>query len=336
MKILYKYLAVVAMVILFAACHNDSVEQLPRDEALKVLDQKIKHDSKNADLYYQRGTLLISLGREEQLSSRFKEAIEDLIKATTLDDKKIEYFTALADAYYAIGDVGKSYSTLQKALQLDEKNIEANLKMAEIAYSSKNFERAMESLNIVTEQDKNNRTALFMKGRIYVGNDDTTNAVIHFRHLIELYPDFAPAYEELGMLYSGNGNKLGIEYLNTALRLEPTNINVLYALAQTYQDAEEADMANEYYVKMLEIDPQNKYAWFNRGRLELELYEDYEAAVDFFTKAIDSDPNFAEAHYNRGVSYEMMGDKNRAEACYITAKNLGFDKAENEKMKVKH
>jgi tetratricopeptide (TPR) repeat protein len=138
------------------------------------------------------------------------------------------------------------------------------------------------------------------------------------------------------MLYSGNGNKLGIEYLNTALRLEPTNINVLYALAQTYQDAEEADIANEYYVKMLEIDPQNKYAWFNRGRLELELYEDYDAAVDFFTKAIDSDPNFAEAHYNRGVSYEMMGDKNRAEACYITAKNLGFDKAENEKMKVKH
>ena len=167
MKILYKYLAVVAMVILFAACHNDTVEQLPRDEALKVLDQKIKHDSKNAELYYQRGTLLISLGREEQLSSRFKEAIEDLLKATSLDDKKIEYFTALADAYYAIGDVGKSYSTLQKALQLDEKNIEANLKMAEIAYSSKNFERAMESLNIVTEQDKNNRTALFMKGRIY-------------------------------------------------------------------------------------------------------------------------------------------------------------------------
>ena len=138
------------------------------------------------------------------------------------------------------------------------------------------------------------------------------------------------------MLYSGNGNKLGIEYLNTALRLEPKNINVLYALAQTYQDAEEADIANEYYVKMLEIDPQNKFAWFNRGRLELELYEDYEAAVEFFTKAIDSDPNFAEAHYNRGLSYEMMGDKTHAEACYATAQNLGFDKAENEKMKVKH
>ena len=318
-------LLVTAIAAIFAtACGNSDPGDMPREEALKTLDDKIKKDSDNAELYYQRGVLLISIGKEKQLSQYFKDAITDLNKATSLDGSHVEYFTALADAHFSLGNVGQSYAALQKALDLDENNFEASLKMGEIAYYSKNYERAMESLNKVTEQDKNNQTALLMKGFIYKETGDTASAVSYFRRLIELYPDFEPAYEELGMLYASNRNKLGLEYLTTALTLQPDNVNVLYGIAQLYQDIEDADKANEYYVRILEIDPEFKYAWFNRGRLELELYEDYENAADFFSKAIDCDPNFAEAHYNRGLAYELLGDKAKADACYEQARKLGY------------
>lgn len=308
------------------SCNSNSTDNMPNEDALKMLDDKIKKDNDNAELYYQRGKLLISIGKEKNLSQYFKDAIADLKHATELDSKHTEYFTALGDAFFSLGNVNDSYAALNHALQLDPNNFEACMKMSEIAFYSGNYDLAMENLNKVTAQDKDNQTALFMKGFIYMENNDTTNAVHYFRRLTELYPDYSPAYEQLGMLYLNNSNKLGLEYLTTALNLDPGNVNILYGIAQFYQDAEEADMANEYYVKILEIDPKFKYAWFNRGRLELELYEDYNAALDFFSKALDCDPQFAEAYHNKGLAYELLGDKTNANICYAKAQELGFIK----------
>lgn len=324
-KTAYLFILVFAAALLGACGHNNNIDNLPRVDALKLLDAKIKKDSDNAGLYYERATLLIGLGKEKQQSQYFRDAINDLTKATSIDDSKSEYFTALGDAHFSLGNVGDSYSALQKALKLDPDNFEACLKMGEISFYSKDYDRAMESLSKVTEQDKNNQTALFMKGFIYKETGDTTNAVHYFRHLIELYPDYEPAYEELGMLYAQHRNKLGVEYLTTALQLNPQNINVLYGLAMLYQDAQDGDKANEYYVKILEIDPTYKYAWFNRGWMEMVFYEDYNAAVDFFGKAIESDPNYAEAFYNRGLAYQQLGQNSQAETCFQTAKKLGYD-----------
>ena len=326
MKHLVFIISLLVSTLFFISCGGNAIDNMPREDALKMLDDKIKKDSDNADLYYQRGKVLIELGKEKNLSQYYKEAINDLKKAIELDNKRSEYYTALGDAQFSMGNVNESYSALRQALKLDENNFEASMKMGEIAFYSGNYELAMENLNNVTAQDKDNKTALFMKGFIYMETDDTTNAVYYFRRLTELYPDYAPAYEQLGMLYINNSNKLGLEYLTTALSLDPDNVNILYGIAQFYQDAEEADMANDYYVKIIEKDPQFKYAWFNRGRLELELYEDYNAAIDFFNKALQIDPQFAEAHHNKGVAYEMLGDKTNADICYAKAKELGFSK----------
>lgn len=326
MKRLILFVSLLVLALGIISCGGNAIDNMPREDALKMLDDQIKKDPDNADLLYQRGKMLISLGKEKQLSKYFKDAISDLTKATELDNSHSDYYTALGDAYFSLGDVDKSYNALHQALKIDENNFEACMKMGEIAFYSGNYDLAMENLNKVTAQDKDNQTALFMKGFIYMENNDTANAVYYFRRLTELYPDYAPAYEQLGMLYINNSNKLGLEYLTTALSLDPKNVNILYGIAQFYQDAEEADMANEYYVKILEIDPKFKYAWFNRGRLELELYEDYNAAIDFFNKALEIDPQFAEAHHNKGVAYEMLGDKTNSETCYAKARELGLEK----------
>lgn len=326
MKRIFLLLSIITTIAFFTSCGGTVIDNMPREDALKMLDDQIKMSPDDADLLFQRGKLLISLGKEKSLSQYFKDAITDLKHAIELDNKHSEYYTALGDAYFSLGNVDESYSALHQALTLDENNFEACMKMGEIAFYSGNYELAMENLNKVTAQDKDNQTALFMKGFIYMENNDTTNAVYYFRRLTELYPDYAPAYEQLGMLYINNSNKLGLEYLTTAHNLDPQNVNILYGIAQFYQDAEEADMANDYYVKILEIDPNFKFAWFNRGRLELELYQDYNAAIDFFNKALEIDPQFAEAHHNKGVAYEMLGDKTNSDICYAKARELGFSK----------
>ncbi|MDY5970056.1 MAG: tetratricopeptide repeat protein [Bacteroidales bacterium] len=294
------------------SCEHNEKNTLPVDKRLELLDAKIKKDPKNARLYYERGKVLMEL-------HRMGTAIVDLQKAIQLDNSQASYYTALGDAYFSNGDAGKSYETLQKALKLDPTDMEALLKMSEITFYSKDYDRAMETLNKVTEQDPNNKTAFFMKGFIYKETGDTANAVHYFRKLIDLYPDYMPAYEEMCVLYAEQHNEMAVEYLQTVLKLDSMNTNALYAVAMMYQDMEEADKANELYVKILERNPNDKHAWHNRGYLNLVLYEDYPAAIDFFTKAIDCDNQFVEAHVNRAFAYELKGDKANATIGYKTA-----------------
>lgn len=325
MKKLKIALLLVALIAIggMVGCKRNGSNDLPIDKRLEMLDAKIKKSPKDARLYYERGKVLMELHRMGQ-------AIGDLQKAIQLDGDEANYYTALGDAYFSSGDAGKSYETLQKALSLEPKNLEALLKMSEITFYSKDYDRAMETLNKVTEQDPNNKTAFFMKGFIYKETGDTANAVHYFRRLIDLYPDYTPAYEEMCVLYAEQHNEMAVEYLQTVLKLDSTNTNALYAVAMMYQDKEEADKANDMYVKMLERDPNNKYAWHNRGYLNLVLYEDYRSAIDFFTKAIDCDNQFVEAHVNRAFAYELSGDKANAAIGYKTA--LQIDPA-NEKAK---
>ena len=323
----HKQLILIAacMLMLLGACGTKKGDTPLREESLELLDARIKKNPDDADLYFQRGQLLINLGKQKQNSQYFREAISDLNHAIKLENDKPEYYTALGDAHFSLGNVGDSYAALQEALKLDENNFEACLKMGEISFYSKDYDRAIESLNRVTAQDKDNQTAHFMKGFIYKETGDTTNAVFYFRRLIDLYPDYEPAYEELGMLYAQHRNKLGLEYLNTALSLQPDNVNVLYGLGMLYQDVEDADKANEYYARINAIDSTFKYAWFNRGYMEMVFYEDYNNAVDFFNKAIQCDPQYAEAYYNRGLSYQLMGDNAKADADFAQAKTLGME-----------
>lgn len=299
-------------------CKQHQPDTMDRDEKLLLLDAKIKQHPKDASLYYERARVELDL-------QQVNNAIDDLKQAIELDDKKVDYYTTLGDAYFRNGKVEDSYRALNKALDLDDDNLEALSKMGEILFYSKDYDRAMETLNKVTAHDPDNRTAFMLKGFMYKEQGDTTNAVHYFRRVIDLYPDFEPAYEELGVMYAQQKNPLGAEYLNTAIQLEPDNLNALYALAMLYQDLELADKANEIYVKMLEIDPQNQYAWNNRGWMELVLYEDYDAAIDFFTKAIDANNQYVEAYYNRALAYELKGDKTNATIGYKTALQLDPD-----------
>lgn len=284
--------------------HGDTPD-MTNEEVLKVLDIQIHKHPKDDKLYYDRAKIYMEL-------RRVNDAIADLSHAVALNDKKPQYYMLLGDAYLANGNIEQSYASLQRALELDSDNQEATLKLGEIAYYSHNYDRAMECLSRVTAKDPQNRTALFMKGFIYKETGDTANAVTLFRKVCDIYPDYEPAFEELGVLYATRRDPLAVEYLNTALRLEPQNTNAMYALAMYYQDLNQMDKAEELYKQILDINSNHKDAWHNRGYIELFTYGDYPEAIDHLTHAIQCDSTFVEAWVNRGCAYELSGDKTHA------------------------
>ena len=180
----------------------------------------------------------------------------------------------------------------------------------------------MDNLSKVTAKDPQNRTALFMKGFIYKETGDTSNAVQLLRKVCDLHPDYGPAFEELGMLYATRHDPLAIEYLNTALRIDPKNTNALYGMAMYYQELNQIEKAEEIYKQILDINDNHKEAWHNRGYIEMFTYGDYPEAISHLTRAIQCDSSFIEAWTNRGCAYELMGDKQHAREDFQSALQL--------------
>lgn len=273
-------------------------EELTDAEKLELLDLKIERSPKDADLLAKRARVLLNLNRP-------KEALFDIGKAVKLDPDKVDYHLLEADIYFANGDVKNSYRALGEAEQLAPKSKEVQLKMGEITYLSRDYDRSLQHLTKVTEQEPNNIQALFMKGFIYKEKGDTAEAVILLRRVCDIDPTYEPAFEELGVLYASRQNPMALEYLSTAMRLEPSNSNVLYALAMYYQDLEQYDEAEKYYHQMLDINPASADAWHNLGYLEMTVYGDFDRAIEYFDKALAANPQHEAALTNRALAEQL-------------------------------
>ena len=277
-------------------------EELTDAEKLEVLDLRIERSPNDADLRAKRARILLGLNRT-------KEALSDISKAVDIDPDKVEYHLLAADIYFASGDIKNSYRALGEAEELAPKSKDVQLKMGEITYYSRDYDRSLQHLAKVIEQEPNNRTALFMQGFIYKEKGDTAQAVSLFRHVCDIYPDYEPAFEELGVLFAGRKSPIALEYLSTAMRLEPSNTNVLYVLAMYYQDLEQYDEAERYYNQILDINPYSADAWHNLGYLEMTVYGDFDRALEYFDKALEADPRHEAAQMNRNLAYELKNSK---------------------------
>ena len=302
MKKAYLYFLLPLLTLSLAACsHHKNLdeENMTDSERLEVLDFRIEKHPKDAEAYAERAAVLMNLGRAKEASYDAKRAVE-------LEPNNVGYRLRQADICFANGNVEDSYKALREAEKLDPESIEVQLKMGEVTFYSRDYDRSLRSLSRVTEQEPNNRTALFMKGFIYKEKGDTTNAVGLLRKVCDLYPDYAPAFEQLGVLYASRLNPLAVEYLGTALRLEPSNTNTMYALAMYHQERGEMDEAEALYHNILDINENSADAWHNLGYIEMLHYHDYQRAVEYFDHALEADPSHTAAATNRQLALEAM------------------------------
>ena len=274
-------------------------ETLTDKEKLEVLDFQIERHPKDAEALSQRAAVLLNLGRA-------KEAIADIEKAVKFEPKNVDYRLRQADAWFANGNADNSYQALSEAERLAPESIEVQLKLGEVTFYSRDYDRSLKHLSNVTAKESDNRTALFMKGFIYKEKGDTANAVTLLQRVCDLYPDYAPAFEELGVLYAARSNPMAAEYLNTALQLEPSNTNTLYALAMYHQERGEMDAAETLYHRILDINEHSADTWHNLGYIEMTHYQDYDRAVEYFDKALEADPEMEAAIINRQLALDMQ------------------------------
>jgi tetratricopeptide (TPR) repeat protein len=93
--------------------------------------------------------------------------------------------------------------------------------------------------------------------------------------------------------------------------------------ANKYYDAMEYEKAIEYYDKVI-YDPNYIRAWNNKGLAFYQMKE-FEKALDCFKIVLEGQPNNRIAWYNKGVCFAGLGKQRYKEAIYCFDKALSYD-----------
>lgn len=295
------------------------------DRALADLERRIVADPANAALYAERAGLHRSQGR-------VKEAMADLKRALAVDSTNATYRLHLGDLYYSALMIREAHAEFSAALRLDPSSNEARLKTADLEMVAfRQYGRAMELANEVLRSDPHNAQAYFIKGWIYMENKDTTLAISSFRTCVEQDPSHFQAWMELAELHASRGNRLALDYFNTAIDLKPQAVEPLYGKGMFCQEHGMDSLAMDAYERIKRIDPKNALPWYNQGYILLEHRRDARGAIGHFTAAGKLLPSYQQAFFNRGLAYERLGVLDSAAMDYQTALRIdpGYDAAAN-------
>ncbi len=150
---------------------------------------------------------------------------------------------------------------------------EESFQQANSYFQAGDFRQALIYYARAFEFDPTNKIALYNRGVCKIQIQNFTEAVLDFEYLINHFDESPEVYAS----YAFAKNQL----------------NDKFAALHSYN-------------KALELKPDLKEAYYNRGNLKLE-FDDFQGAIEDFTESIKFQPNYANAYNNRGNAYFILG-----------------------------
>jgi tetratricopeptide (TPR) repeat protein len=158
----------------------------------------------------------------------------------------------------------------------------------------------------------------FQAGQKALDAKDGPGAIKHFQKAIELFPNYAEAYQLLGGAFLGGGNLAMAESAFVkAVTIEEHMVNAQLALGLTRNLMGKVREAEQPLVKAVQLDPKNPDAHFElaKNQFALQKFADAEASE---LKAISIDKDIPNFYYVLGLSRAMMGNTPGAEEPFTT------------------
>ncbi|MBU1126912.1 tetratricopeptide repeat protein [Patescibacteria group bacterium] len=126
-------------------------------------------------------------------------------------------------------------------------------------------------------------------GDIYTGRQEYESALVAFQNAIDIRPLYVDAYHNKGVTYMKMGRyDEAIAKFEEAMAIHilPETLNTL---GVAYFEKGEYQKAQDLFLKMLEMNPNDANAYNSLGILALTL-KDYQKAQEYWQKALEIDP----------------------------------------------
>ena len=274
-------------------------EQGKLDEALKESMTAVSMDSTVGQYHYNKGVTFNLMGAKEHNAGAYKEAkpyyesAENAFRtAIDLEPKVADYHFHLADTLCCLNrfeDAEKEYLT---AINLDPNNSVYYAEYALCFCLKGQFTESLKQAKKAVELDKAYANAYYLMGASLNELHNLDDAETALRSAIQLEPDTARYYNELGIVLDRMGRfREAVKQFETALsfyedgdyiRLSMVHYNIVFSLVALNR-YDEALFHIEQAIELLPNDPLNHYeryallTYFNRPE---EAREEYETAYE--------------------------------------------------------
>ncbi len=186
--------------------------------------------------------------------------------------------------------------------------------------NAKNYTDPVAFNNAVLSIDPTNASAYNARGMYKFSSGDINGALEDYTKAISLYPKFFDFWYNRGVVreHLQDHNNAINDYLK-AISLDSTQGYVYYNLGNIYADQNEYQRAIAFYSKSLQHTSDDPEVYNNRANVKC-LTEDFHGALTDCDSALKLNPEFSEAYFNRGLVWYHL--KNSPEALYNLSQSL--------------
>lgn len=227
---------------------------------------------------------------------------------------------------YNQGNTLRAKSLLKKVIENQPDNSMAFYYLGMSYLIEQEFAKSIEYLSESIRLNTQFPEAFNSRGIAYSYEGDLDFAISDFDRAILLDPEFTQAYINRGSAFVSTGqSNFAMEDFDSALKLDPKNPAVLYQRGKLYSDQKNFQLAIVDYENAIYNGLNNAQVHYEMGNTYFQLNQ-FNKAVASYTKSIDIDPQHHKAINNRAVSYEKLGQKNKADADRkLLAKLAGYE-----------
>ncbi len=219
------------------------------ERAIKILEQLVKEDTKDAQLLTLLGSAYMQTGKFNEGTAYFSRASE-----AAPDVAYIKMQQALGNL--ALGEADAAVGQLESAVNLDPEARQATVLLALVKLRKRDFDGALEAAKKLKETSPDNPLADNLIGAAQLGKGDTKAARATFEAALKAKPDFHPARMNLAQLdlQEKRVDEARKEY-QTILEKDSKHIGAMLALANIAAQEEKGDEVVSWLKRAAEANP---------------------------------------------------------------------------------
>jgi protein O-GlcNAc transferase len=303
------------------------IAQGKQAQAVALLRDLIRTEPRNADARLLLGSILMEDGQRA-------ESIAQLTEAVRLLPKSADAHNALGEAYNAFGETAPARPEFERAVALDPRHAQAHVNLAAILLQQGDGAHAIPHLDQAIRLFGRKADAAYphyLRAKLYSEDRDPAKAAAELQQAVELRPDYAEAWSDLGDARKNLADSKGaLTAFRRAVALSPEGAVAQARLGAQLLDAGAAHEAVEHLEAAVRLDPKNQSAL---NALQRALRQDgqgerADAAKKRLAEVIrerdEGDQKLVAATElnNRGAELEKAGDVRGALVKYRAAVDL--------------
>ncbi len=268
------------------------VKQDKFDVAQSQLNKYLPKFSKNANLHYAQGVLLVK--RQASSDMEYREKSEELLKraqnefntALIINPRYYQAYNALGVIELNTGKWNKARQYFGRALEVDPNYATAIDNLGTVDYLQGNHDLAQKRFMKAISLNPNSSTAYFHLAQVYDKKSGYSKALDALDHSLRIKGNSSVAYNLRGEILKKQGNEAAaIESFKKSIALKPENTKPYVNLAKIYERRFDNELAIASLKSALAVNSAQYSVKLKVGELSL-LKGDYNESLKYYSSLV--------------------------------------------------